>query len=422
MGITTCYGIVDTEGGQTQDAVYLIQNDGTVIQEVYVYLADYGVLPYFYYMNDERAAMDSGVDVGDAWYFNSVYYDGDYLYWSAHETDVADDVTLYAIDADYSGNVYEMGKFAPTVWPVGGLHELGVTPTLDVYSVATEEMENLNVYIAENGAPELPQYVLEARQVNAGTPGGVNSAAGYQPAEQPLSDTETDKNEGTVTVTVTAKDATGTDVASTNGVSTVTYDAENLTLVSIKVEGDYVSVKKSDGSVTFGYVELDGFAAGDTVATLVFEAKSTDKDTITVDHEEVSDETPGYEEELIYGCDHENTELVDDEEASCTKEGYTGDTVCTDCGHVVEEGEPIPMDDHDYESVVTPPTVEAGGYTTHTCKVCGDSYVDSFTPALDPDNPDTGDRFNPALLITVMLLSLAGAACLVIVGKKQKSF
>ena len=36
---------------------------------------------------------------------------------------------------------------------------------------------------------------------------------------------------------------------------------------------------------------------------------------------------------------------------------------------------------HSYSSVVTPPTCVKGGYTTHTCAVCGDSYQDTPTDA-----------------------------------------
>ena len=32
--------------------------------------------------------------------------------------------------------------------------------------------------------------------------------------------------------------------------------------------------------------------------------------------------------------------------------------------------------DHQYNATVTAPTCEAVGYTTHTCSVCGDSYVE----------------------------------------------
>ncbi|MBR4078200.1 MAG: hypothetical protein IKK17_06310, partial [Oscillospiraceae bacterium] len=37
--------------------------------------------------------------------------------------------------------------------------------------------------------------------------------------------------------------------------------------------------------------------------------------------------------------------------------------------------------DHSFTSTVTPPTCTDKGYTTHTCTVCGDSYVDSEVPA-----------------------------------------
>ena len=37
---------------------------------------------------------------------------------------------------------------------------------------------------------------------------------------------------------------------------------------------------------------------------------------------------------------------------------------------------------HEYYSVVVDPTVDAEGYTLHTCALCGDSYQDSFTEKL----------------------------------------
>ena len=40
---------------------------------------------------------------------------------------------------------------------------------------------------------------------------------------------------------------------------------------------------------------------------------------------------------------------------------------------------------HDYQAVVTEPTCTEGGYTTHTCSRCGDSYTDSETDALGHD-------------------------------------
>ena len=43
--------------------------------------------------------------------------------------------------------------------------------------------------------------------------------------------------------------------------------------------------------------------------------------------------------------------------------------------------------EHNYESVVTVPTCEKGGYTTYTC-ACGDTYVADEVPALDHDMGD----------------------------------
>ena len=52
------------------------------------------------------------------------------------------------------------------------------------------------------------------------------------------------------------------------------------------------------------------------------------------------------------------------------------DVDCNICGAIRENAE------HTYESVVTKPDCENGGYTTHTCTVCGDTYVDNRTDAL----------------------------------------
>ena len=42
---------------------------------------------------------------------------------------------------------------------------------------------------------------------------------------------------------------------------------------------------------------------------------------------------------------------------------------------------------HDYEETVVEPTCTEGGYTTHTCSVCGDTYTDSETEALGHNMP-----------------------------------
>ncbi len=66
--------------------------------------------------------------------------------------------------------------------------------------------------------------------------------------------------------------------------------------------------------------------------------------------------------------------------ATCEKDGSRY-KVCSKCSYKVTES--IPKLEHDYESVVTPPSCGKQGYTTHTCVNCGNSYKDNYTTAPD---------------------------------------
>jgi len=59
----------------------------------------------------------------------------------------------------------------------------------------------------------------------------------------------------------------------------------------------------------------------------------------------------------LFACQHTNTEVVDAAEATCTEDGYTGDTVCVDCGEEIEAGSVITALGHTYENDI--------------CTVCG---------------------------------------------------
>lgn len=424
VGIATCYGSYDPDSGEYQDTVYVIQNDGTVIQEIY-YGYDGNVVPMMYYFYGIRSEMDAGVNVGDAWYFNSAYYDGSYLYWAAFDQNSDNNVTLYAIDADFGSGTFNLGQFADGVYPVGGLHQ---NTFVNDDEAAAAKLAEISAAVAGKELTENEEFQLVKREVNvqskveAPVSGSLNAVANYQAPARPLSASEVGAGENTVTVTVTAKDVTGEDVDSTNGVSTVTYDADSLVLKSIDVAGDYTSVNPADvadadGSVTFGYVDLEGIAAGETVATLVFEAKNTDAEAVTVSHDEVNDDNTGYEETVAIEYPHLNTEVRGAKDATCTEDGYTGDTYCTDCGKLISAGEVIPATGHSYVDKVTPPTATEKGYTTHTCEDCGHSYVDSYVNPDPNASADTGDAFS-GIWIALLVISLFGAAALVVTRKK----
>ena len=69
-------------------------------------------------------------------------------------------------------------------------------------------------------------------------------------------------------------------------------------------------------------------------------------------------------------CSHENTEIRNAKDATCTEPGYTGDTYCTDCNEKISDGEIIPALGHDWGewTVTTSPTCTEKGEEKRTCK------------------------------------------------------
>lgn len=68
-------------------------------------------------------------------------------------------------------------------------------------------------------------------------------------------------------------------------------------------------------------------------------------------------------------CTHVNTEVVGRVEATCSKEGFTGNTVCSDCGETVAVGTTIQTVDHTWDSSYTidkeATCTEAGSKSKH---------------------------------------------------------
>lgn len=66
--------------------------------------------------------------------------------------------------------------------------------------------------------------------------------------------------------------------------------------------------------------------------------------------------------------------------ATCTMDGYTGDTYCVDCGKLLLEGTTIAAKGHTWNSgmVTTDATVTSNGVKTYTCSVCGATKTESI--------------------------------------------
>ena len=72
-------------------------------------------------------------------------------------------------------------------------------------------------------------------------------------------------------------------------------------------------------------------------------------------------------------CAHEVTEIRNAKAATCTEDGYTGDTVCSVCSTVIKKGEVIPATGHTevIDAAKAPTCTETGLTDGISCSVCG---------------------------------------------------
>lgn len=315
----TRYNNKDTE------LFYLLDDTGS-IWVMYAYDKDGKMDAYFAYYGSNLSELGFHPDTVLDYLYSSMVVgeDGD-LYVSAYNgsTNVIYHLTFNADSQTYFASYLD--DVGDGVWPAS------------LYAASSNQTEDAGNAVPGDGTAEiLSEAILASKSTMQTVAGGLNSVAYVEPTS--TADGRDAKN---VTVNITAKDADGKDVASTNGVTQLRYDEEAMTLKSVRINGDYQSIKQENGSVTFGYVSLEEIPAGASVATLVFEVKNPKAALVTVEHKETGNEKPGYEEVLDLH-EHTRTEVRNAKEATCTEDGYTGDIYCTDCGALVAKGEVIP--------------------------------------------------------------------------------
>lgn len=94
-------------------------------------------------------------------------------------------------------------------------------------------------------------------------------------------------------------------------------------------------------------------------------------------------------------CSHEHTEIWNKKAATCTEQGYSGDTCCLDCGEKVTDGKIIEALGHQWDNgvVTKEPTATKAGVKTFTCKVCKATKTETIPAAgtPQPQLPKVGD-------------------------------
>lgn len=95
---------------------------------------------------------------------------------------------------------------------------------------------------------------------------------------------------------------------------------------------------------------------------------------VAVAEEDITGQTEAGESEDVE-CDHPQARLVGVKEATCEKQGYTGDLACPECSKTIEYGNDIPMLEHSWDEgqVIENATCETTGLIRYTCTVCSDT-------------------------------------------------
>ena len=148
----------------------------------------------------------------------------------------------------------------------------------------------------------------------------------------------------------------------------------------------YANALKS--SITGATASVDGSKVTVTFSSPV-DSFTIAKLTAQVRMKSVTVNTEGQAQEQ---CKHTNTSLVGAVEATCTTDGYTGNTRCSGCGEVLSQGNVIPATGHTFGEWVETlaPTYTSKGAERRDCDNC-DHYETREIPVLEGEDPDKGE-------------------------------
>lgn len=95
--------------------------------------------------------------------------------------------------------------------------------------------------------------------------------------------------------------------------------------------------------------------------------------------------------ETISATGHGTTEIRNKKEASCSKEGYTGDTYCTVCNQKISSGSVVAKMNHSWDAgkITRQPTTTEAGIKTYTCRSCEATRTETIAK-LEPQTATSG--------------------------------
>ena len=300
------------------------------------------------------------------------------------ELKVASGASLYVYDdAEWSPN-YVWGSNSSGIKPVSyspsGKGSRGIADAkVDVNGVLTVEGA---VYTTATGA-NITSSEGTGKYVQVGAPGTSNKTYQFNQNSKEyigvdITPAKLHNADGTYTETATAN--TGDVINYVNGVwggkepveLTVTFDKNGS--AEYPVEGTMepqTVLEKTDTALNANSFTREGynFLNWNTAADGTGDSYA---DGATVN---LSENTILYAQ-WEHRCGH-FTEVINKKDATCTEDGYTGDTVCAICGKKITKGEVIPAKGHTevIDPAVEPTCTEPGKTEGKHCSVCNEVLV-----------------------------------------------
>lgn len=316
----------------------------------------------------------------DTPYWQSLYFDGEALYWSCfNEGDNMVKIVMgligYNEDSDaVLGDVYNVGRFADGVWPVGGLFERTVTSNVvpAARTAVSAERVTANDFLAVIPGTETVEEPVDDDYMPIGTiapvTGGLDSA--------PVPDAEIEKIDPAVIIPITAEELTR------NGKIVIDYDPSTIKLISAVSPAQYKGILDQTaelGHYVLAWVDQDGIDAEDVILTLKFSTNSKGVVTITTyevnERDADADENLPHEDLVFLGTDdvepHDHVYKLDHWTWADDCSTATATFACEVCGAT-----------RSYSATVTSKEVEATclkPFTTvytATVEVEGETYTD----------------------------------------------
>ena len=365
VGITYYATEYNSRYGSYMDYFLLLDAAGQVFLEAFMYYDG-----SYYYFNGPVDAYITRIGSSVDSAYQGFYYDGTYTYWTRFHSD-ENDVDMLVWDCDDTGKVYNYGTFGAGTYPVTGLYtDADINGTMAL--VAGRGLETASVHSAAltGTLPETEITVSSSlrKLISEQTPGGLNSIAVQSAGEYE------DETEQVVVTLTPAYDAP-------NGLATVTYDADALQFTGITGFTEAFAYSVEDGKITIAFASADMIAAEASAATLTFDVVKSGEQTITIQHLEAGKDSCNEKETITVEAGHAHTYEAVVTPPTCTEQGYTTYT-CSICGESYVD-DYVDALGHDHVGTVTEPTCEEGGYTTYVCSRCGDSYVGDHTDPVD---------------------------------------